>query len=132
VPIELAAPQQLVVFDASVWAGRRYAGRILLCAEVAAGLAAAHEIGLVHRDVSPANILMSRTRAKVVDFGISAVAGARESKAPVLGTPAYLAPERLSGTPAVPATDVYALGVLLFQALTGSLPWTAGRRRRSR
>jgi eukaryotic-like serine/threonine-protein kinase len=96
-----------------------------VCAEVAAALAAAHEIGLVHRDVSPANILMSRTGAKVVDFGISAVAGVPESKAPVLGTPAYLAPERLSGTPAVPATDVYALGVLMFQALTGSLPWSA-------
>jgi eukaryotic-like serine/threonine-protein kinase len=96
-----------------------------VCAEVAAALAEAHEIGLVHRDVSPANILMARTGAKVVDFGISAVAGAREAKAPVLGTPAYLAPERLNGTPAVPATDVYALGVLLYQALTGSLPWTA-------
>jgi hypothetical protein len=96
-----------------------------VCAEIAAALAAAHEVGLVHRDVSPANILMSRTGAKVVDFGISAVAGAPESKAPVLGTPAYLAPERLNGTPAAPATDVYALGVLLYQALTGSLPWTA-------
>jgi serine/threonine-protein kinase len=96
-----------------------------VCAEVAAALAAAHEIGLVHRDVSPANVLMSRTGAKVVDFGISAVAGVRESKAPVLGTPAYLAPERLSGTPAVPATDVYALGVMLFQVLTGALPWSA-------
>jgi hypothetical protein len=96
-----------------------------ICAEVAAALAAAHEVGLVHRDVSPANILMSRTGAKVVDFGIAAVAGAHDSKAPVLGTPAYLAPERLTGTPAVPATDVYALGVLLYQLLTGALPWTA-------
>ncbi len=96
-----------------------------ICAEVAAALAAAHEVGLVHRDISPANILMSRTGAKVVDFGIAAVAGAHESKAPVLGTPAYLAPERLNGTPAVPATDVYALGILLYQVLTGALPWTA-------
>jgi eukaryotic-like serine/threonine-protein kinase len=96
-----------------------------VCAEVAAALAAAHELGLVHRDVTPANVLMSRTGAKVVDFGISAAVGARESKAPLLGTPAYLAPERLAGTPAQPATDVYALGVLLFQVLTGSLPWSA-------
>jgi serine/threonine protein kinase len=55
-----------------------------------------------------------------VDFGISAVAGVREAKAPVLGTPAYLAAERLNGTPAVPATDVYALRVLLYRAENGT------------
>jgi eukaryotic-like serine/threonine-protein kinase len=99
-----------------------------LGAEVAAALAAAHARGLVHRDVKPANVMLTAAGAKVVDFGIAAVAG--ESGAPgpdgmVLGTPAYLAPERLAGGPVRPATDVYALGLLLYRALTGELPWQA-------
>ncbi|MDT4986235.1 MAG: eukaryotic-like serine/threonine-protein kinase [Micromonosporaceae bacterium] len=97
-------------------------------AEVAAALAAAHARGLVHRDVKPANVMLTAAGAKVVDFGIAAVAG--ESGAPgpegvVLGTPAYLAPERLAGGVVRPATDVYALGLLLYRSLTGSLPWQA-------
>jgi serine/threonine-protein kinase len=84
-------------------------------AQVAGALAVAHARGLVHRDVTPANIMLSPAGVKVVDFGISAVAGERGG--PVIGTPAYLAPEQLAGAPAQPATDVYALGLVLSRAL---------------
>jgi serine/threonine-protein kinase len=97
-------------------------------AEVAAALAAAHARGLVHRDVKPANVMLTASGAKVVDFGIAAVAGETGEPGPggvVLGTPAYLAPERLAGGPVRPATDVYGLGLLLYRALTGGLPWAA-------
>jgi serine/threonine-protein kinase len=96
-------------------------------AEVASALATAHARGLVHRDITPANVMLTAAGAKVVDFGISAVVGQRDA-APdgsLLGTPAYLAPERLGGASVSPATDVYALGLLLYRALTGRLPWPA-------
>ncbi len=97
-----------------------------ICAEVAAALAAVHSAGLVHRDIKPANVILGSTGAKLVDFGISAEIGEYADGSPngtVLGTPAYVAPERLRGGPALPASDVYALGVLLYKALTGHLPW---------
>src|SRR5262249_26150638 len=97
-----------------------------VCAEVASALAAAHAEGLVHRDVKPANIVLTPNGAKVVDFGIAAAVGQPEeggSDGPVFGTPAYLAPERLSGDAVVAASDVYALGMLLYRVLTDRLPW---------
>ncbi|MCW6009656.1 protein kinase [Micromonospora sp. CPCC 205371] len=99
-----------------------------VCAEVASGLAAAHAAALVHRDVKPANVMLTPTGAKVVDFGIAAAAGPRDDVDPysdLFGTPAYLAPERLVGGDVVPASDVYALGLLLHGALLGRLPWEA-------
>ncbi|HEY3006955.1 MAG TPA: serine/threonine-protein kinase [Micromonosporaceae bacterium] len=94
-------------------------------AEVAAALAAAHARGIVHRDVTPANVMLTAAGAKVVDFGISALIGETDAgpDGSLLGTPAYLAPERLDGGPVSAATDVYALGLLLYRALTGHLPW---------
>ncbi|MBX6724336.1 MAG: serine/threonine protein kinase, partial [Dactylosporangium sp.] len=95
------------------------------CAEVASALAVAHARGIVHRDVTPRNVMLTATGAKLVDFGISATVGEAEvgPSGLLLGTPAYLAPERLDGGSVQPATDVYALGLLLYKALTGRLPW---------
>jgi serine/threonine-protein kinase len=95
-------------------------------AQIASALAAVHIRGLVHRDVKPANVMLTPGGAKLVDFGISAVAGDHADAEPgseLLGTPAYLAPERLDGAPTTPASDVYALGLLLYRMLTGGLPW---------
>jgi len=97
-----------------------------VCADVAAGLGAAHAAGLVHRDVKPGNVMLGSTGAKLVDFGISAEIGESYDPAPdgsVLGTPAYVAPERLTSGPALAASDVYGLGLLLYRTLTGRLPW---------
>jgi len=101
---------------------------VRVCAEVAAALGTAHARGLVHRDVKPANVMLTLTGVKVVDFGIAAVSGERAdlvADGTLLGTPAYLAPERLLGAAVQPATDVYALGVMLYRALSGELPWQA-------
>lgn len=98
----------------------------LVGAQVAAALAAAHAEGIVHRDVKPANVMVTASGVKLVDFGISAAVGALDDRgAQVLGTPAYLAPERIEGGPVRPATDVYALGLLLYVTLSGKMPWEA-------
>jgi serine/threonine-protein kinase len=106
-------------------AALRWTDAVTTCAQVAAALATAHAHGIVHRDVTPANVMLTRAGAKVVDFGISALAGERDANPDgcLFGTPAYLAPERLDGGPVEPATDVYALGVLLYKSLAGRLPW---------
>ncbi|MEU4639324.1 serine/threonine-protein kinase [Micromonospora sp. NPDC023814] len=100
---------------------------VTIGAEVTSALATAHARGVVHRDVTPGNIMLTATGVKVVDFGISALVGEKE-KGPdeaLLGTPAYLAPERLDNGQVSPATDVYAVGLLLYRMLTGRLPWQA-------
>ncbi|GID27141.1 serine/threonine-protein kinase [Paractinoplanes brasiliensis] len=101
---------------------------VRITAEVAAALAAAHSRGIVHRDVTPANVMLTPTGAKVVDFGISALIGENDidPDGSLLGTPAYLAPERLEGGQVSPATDVYAVGLLIYRTLIGQLPWDVG------
>jgi serine/threonine-protein kinase len=93
-------------------------------AQVASGLAAAHRMGVVHRDVKPGNVMLTATGAKVLDFGIAVLAGSRPEAEGgwLVGTPAYAAPERLDAGPPDPAADVYALGALLYEALTGRPP----------
>jgi serine/threonine-protein kinase len=89
-------------------------------AQVADALAAAHRSGIVHRDIKPGNVMLSASGAKVLDFGIAALAGGSDTDGGrLVGTPAYAAPERLQPGPAAPAGDVYALGALLYETLTG-------------
>ena len=96
-----------------------------LMVQAAEGLAEAHRLGLVHRDVKPANFLLDQSgQLKVADFGLVQRVG--YSKAPAgiaLGTPAYMAPEQGLGQPVGPGADVYALGVTLYQLLTGNKPF---------
>lgn len=96
-------------------------------AQVADALAAAHRLGIVHRDITPSNVMMTPMGVKVLDFGIATRIGApdEDEDGGTFGTPAYVAPERLDGAPAQPATDVYSLGVLLHEALTGRVPYPA-------
>ncbi|MFV2100118.1 protein kinase domain-containing protein [Micromonospora sp. LOL_024] len=95
--------------------------------QVADALAAAHRLGIVHRDVTTSNVMMTQVGAKVLDFGIATRIGAPDDDedGATFGTPAYVAPERLDGSPAQPATDVYSLGVLLHETLTGRVPYPA-------
>jgi eukaryotic-like serine/threonine-protein kinase len=100
---------------------------IELALPVADGLAFAHQQGLVHRDVKPQNVLLSREgEVKVTDFGIARsldVEHGVTQTGTVLGTGEYLAPEQASGKPVSPATDVYSLGVVLWEMLAGEVPF---------
>jgi serine/threonine-protein kinase len=87
-----------------------------VCARVADALAAAHAAGVVHRDIKPANIFLASVGVKVLDFGI-AFTGPSTAGGPVLGTPAYVAPELMTGAPPTPAADMYSLGVVLRECL---------------
>jgi serine/threonine-protein kinase len=109
-------------------AGRLPVRRALeLALAVADGLAFAHDHGLVHRDVKPQNVLLSREgEVKVTDFGIARslhVEHGVTQTGTVLGTGEYLAPEQASGKSVSPATDVYSLGVVLWELLAGDVPF---------
>jgi serine/threonine-protein kinase len=95
-----------------------------ICARVAEALAAAHAENLVHRDVKPANIMVSPSGVKVIDLGVAARPGhTTDAAGRVWGTPGYLAPEQLLGQPTSPAADIYALGLVLRACLTGRPAW---------
>jgi serine/threonine protein kinase/DNA-binding NarL/FixJ family response regulator len=101
---------------------------IAIALQVAQALRAAHERGVIHRDVKPQNILLTESGdAKVVDFGlaraVSAVTMTQEGA--ILGTAHYLSPEQGLGQPASPQSDLYSLGVVLYEMLTGELPHNA-------
>ena len=97
--------------------------------QVLRALGPAHEIGIVHRDVKPGNVLDAGVGTwKVADFGIAKWLHADETltgTGELLGSPSYLAPERIEGRDAEPASDLYAVGVLLYEALCGRRPFSA-------
>lgn len=97
-----------------------------IVAQTAAALHAAHQAGLVHRDIKPGNLLITPDGAvKITDFGIARLADQVPLTATgqVMGTVQYLAPEQASGKPASPATDVYSLGIVAYEALAGKRPF---------
>jgi serine/threonine protein kinase len=147
----LVHPNVVAVFDAGEEDGAPYIvmerlpGRTL-ADEIAAGplstfevrdvavavlsaLEAAHSAGIVHRDVKPGNVLRAADGSwKVADFGIAKIAEAAGDltlTGTMVGTPAYVAPERLAGEPATPASDLYSTGVVLYEALTGRKAFAA-------
>lgn len=100
-----------------------------LARDVARGLDAAHRAGIVHRDIKPGNIMITRDddeRARIVDFGIAQASsvGPRLTRVGIaVGTPGYVAPEQLSGLRSDGRADLFSLGVTLYETLAGELPW---------
>jgi serine/threonine protein kinase len=103
--------------------------------DVASGLAAAHSVGIIHRDVKPANIMVQTDsygafRAKVLDFGVAKLLrtdahapGVNTAKGTMIGTPLFMSPEQVRGQSVDARSDAYALGVTMFQCLTGDIPF---------
>jgi eukaryotic-like serine/threonine-protein kinase len=147
---QLSHPRLVTVFDCGIDGGTAFivmelvAGRTLrqvlddagmlppgqavaIAAAVCEGLEVAHAAGLVHRDIKPENIVLSGGEVKILDFGIAradCTAGGTRTMG-VLGTVAYLSPEQASGRPARRQSDLYSLGCVLFEMLTGEPPFTA-------
>ena len=93
------------------------------------GVGAAHRMGIVHRDIKPTNLMLNRQGiVKVMDFGIAKVVGVRGTTRTgmQLGTPAYMSPEQIQGRAIDVRTDIYALGITLYQMLSGHVPFEEG------
>ena len=94
--------------------------------QLCAGLAAAHAKGIVHRDLKPANIMLDgRGQAVITDFGLAAIAEQVEGAEIRSGTPAYMAPEQLAGKEVTPQSDIYSLGLVLYEVFTGKRAFNA-------
>ncbi|HEV3202655.1 MAG TPA: serine/threonine-protein kinase [Bryobacteraceae bacterium] len=94
------------------------------------GVAAAHESGILHRDLKPANVMLDgRGRVRITDFGLAAVADQLRREDVRSGTPAYMAPEQLAGKEVTPKSDIYALGLVLYEVFTGNRAFGAGTTR---
>ena len=103
---------------------------IRIVRQLALGLAAAHQRGVVHRDLKPANVLISESdgEARITDFGVARSAGSTgiTVSGVIIGTPEYLSPEQARADPVDGRSDLYALGLLFFEMLTGTLPFRGG------
>jgi serine/threonine protein kinase len=103
-------------------------GIVQVMIDVLSALGAAHAIGIVHRDLKPDNVMVTAGgRAKVLDFGVAklvGIDGPRTRTGAILGTPHYMSPEQITGDAIDPRSDVYAAGVVLFEAVTRKLPFT--------
>lgn len=99
--------------------------------DIATGMAVAHQVGIVHRDLKPANLLINDNGLlKIVDFGVAAAAGDGDSQLTktgyVIGSPKYMAPEQILGKKVDHRADIYSLGIILYEMLTGTPPYTKG------
>lgn len=140
-------PQEILVVSMELLSGKtlsqelREKGKLTpeeampIIVQLAAGLGAAHEAGVVHRDFKSANVMLvpvgreaEGVRAVITDFGLARDTTRDASKLTgtldVIGTPAYMAPEQLNGGKITPATDIYALGIVMFEMLTGNVPYS--------
>ncbi len=104
-----------------------------LVQQVVAGLGAAHAAGIVHRDLKSQNILLAKGRAVITDFGVAravgeglgSVAEVMTAPAAIVGTPAYMSPEQVEGGEVTPASDIYSLGIVIYELVTGRRPFRA-------
>ena len=117
---EVAGKKPLPVDKAAGWAR-----------DIAAGMSVAHQVGIIHRDLKPANLLINdQNLLKIVDFGVAAAAGGGETDLTktgyVIGSPKYMAPEQILGKKVDHRADIYSLGVIFYEMLTGVPPYTKG------
>ncbi len=100
---------------------------LAIAGRIAEGLAAAHAHDIVHRDVKPSNVLLTPDdRVKILDFGVAAMLGADQTVSGRGGTVAYMAPEQIRDEPSDPRTDLWALGVVLYEMVAGARPFRGG------
>lgn len=94
--------------------------------QICAGLAAAHERGVIHRDLKPANVMLDGAgKIRITDFGLAGLAASIQGADVRAGTPAYMAPEQLAGKEVTPKSDIYSLGLILYEILTGKRAFEA-------
>ena len=102
--------------------------------QVAEGLSEAHSLGIVHRDLKPGNIMIDKEgNAKIMDFGIarSLLGKGLTGEGAIIGTPEYMSPEQVEGKEADQRADIYALGVILFEMLVGSPPFSIANKHKT-
>jgi serine/threonine-protein kinase len=99
---------------------------VQIARQLCAGLAAAHDQGILHRDLKPANVMIDgRGRARITDFGLAGLAAGFEGAEVRAGTPGYMAPEQVSGQHVSARSDIYSLGLVLYELFTGKQPYAA-------